>query len=199
MSRIDSVEDTAVGAMFPIVLDLARVAVVIVGDGARTAKRVAQLRDAGARDIAVYSAAPGAALISAAGGDLVRRHPAAVDLARAGVVFIVDLPEAEAAQLAATARAVGVLVNVEDRRPHCDFHTPSIVKRGDLTISISTNGRSPTLARRMREFLEKTFGAEWRARLDVIDEKRRQWRAAGADQKTVKRLTDELIDRNSWL
>ena len=48
----------------------------------------------------------------------------------------------------------GVLVNVADTPDLCDFYLGSIVTRGDLKVAISTNGKSPTFAKRFRQFLE---------------------------------------------
>jgi siroheme synthase (precorrin-2 oxidase/ferrochelatase) len=52
--------------------------------------------------------------------------------------------------IAADARAAGVLVNVMDDVPNCDFAAPAIVRRGDLVIAIGTGGRAPALASRLR-------------------------------------------------
>jgi len=59
------------------------------------------------------------------------------------------------------ARNAGALVNIEDAKPLCDFHVPSLVRRGDLVMTVSTAGRSPGLARRLRRHLEKLFGDEF--------------------------------------
>jgi siroheme synthase-like protein len=64
-------------------------------------------------------------------------------------------------QVAAEAREKSVLVNVVDDAAYCDFIAPSIIRRGDITIAISTAGRSPALARKLRTKLEKEFGEEY--------------------------------------
>ena len=53
-----------------------------------------------------------------------------------------------------------VLVNVADDPEKCDFYLGSIVTRGNLKVGISTNGKSPTLAKRMREYLEDLLPEE---------------------------------------
>ncbi len=55
------------------------------------------------------------------------------------------------------ARAKGLLVNVADTPDLCDFYLGSIVTKGDLKIAISTNGKSPTFAKRIRQCLEESF------------------------------------------
>ena len=81
----------------------------------------------------------------------------------------------------------------------CDIHTPSMVKRGDLVIGISTGGASPALARRLRRHLERLFPAEWADRVQRIAAARLRWRAEGADMATVTQRTDRLITENGWL
>jgi precorrin-2 dehydrogenase / sirohydrochlorin ferrochelatase len=55
------------------------------------------------------------------------------------------------------AKARKILTNVADTPELCDFYLSSVVKKGDLKIAISTNGKSPTFAKRMRELLEEVF------------------------------------------
>jgi siroheme synthase-like protein len=72
----------------------------------------------------------------------------------------------------AEARRRKVLVNVMDDPPHCDFAAPAVVRRGDLAIAISTGGRSPALARRLREDLSRQFDPRWEELLDLLGEVR---------------------------
>jgi precorrin-2 dehydrogenase/sirohydrochlorin ferrochelatase len=67
-----------------------------------------------------------------------------------------------------------VLVNVMDDVPNCDFASPAVVRRGELVLAISTGGRSPALARKVREELERRFGAEWAELLEVLRDVRRR-------------------------
>lgn len=69
--------------------------------------------------------------------------------------------------VAAEARRRGILVNVVDDPQHSDFIAPSYFRRGDVTIAVSTSGRSPALARKIRSELEKQFGTEY-ARLALL-------------------------------
>ena len=57
-------------------------------------------------------------------------------------------------QVYVDAKAVNVLVNVADTPELCDFYMGGIVTRGNVKIAISTNGKSPTLAKRLRQFFE---------------------------------------------
>lgn len=185
--------------MYPVTLDITRLRIALAGGGSAAVRRLAGLDAAGAGDVVVFAERPDAALVEAAGPRLVRRLPTGQDLVGASLLLVAGLEEAAAAPLVAMARALGVLVNVEDRKPWCDFHVPSIVRRGDLQIAISTSGRSPGLARRLRRFLESLFVPGWESHLDELAARREQWRAEGSDSAAVSRLTDDLIDRRGWL
>ena len=93
----------------------------------------------------------------------------------------------------------GVLINVEDDRRRSDFHSAAVFRRGDLTVAISTNGKSPGLAALMRRVLEHRIGPKWEIRLDEIAALRQGWREAGADPAAIGRWTQEWVDRRGWL
>lgn len=185
--------------MFPINLDLQRLPVALAGDGQATLNRLRQLDGDGARYVTVYSENPIADLVDQAGDRLHRYLPNSADINAASIMFIADLPETRAAELATTARAVGTIVNVEDVKDYCDFFSPARVKRGDLMITVSTNGNSPRLAGRIRRAIENWLVPGWSNRLEELAAEREKWRAQGADMKTLSQLTDDYIDRRGWL
>ncbi len=88
----------------------------------------------------------------------------------------------------------GILVNVMDDIPHCTFTFGSLVKRGRLTISISTSGAAPTLAVRLRQRFEKEFGPEYKPFLDFMYQLRKPMAAQYPDFETRKDLWYTLID-----
>ncbi len=148
--------------MFPISLDLSRLPVTLVGNGPQAARRLALLDEDGAENVIVYAPAPTEALARAGDGRLLRRWPTPAEVAQARLLLIADDVEAGVMRdLVATARAGGTLVNVEDRPELCDFHSPAVVRRGDLLLTVSTGGRSPRLAHRLGRFLGEVFGPEW--------------------------------------
>jgi precorrin-2 dehydrogenase/sirohydrochlorin ferrochelatase len=115
------------------------------------------------------------------------------------VLFVAGLDQARSAALAVQARAKGVLVNVEDVPELCDFHVPAVVRRGDLALTVSTNGRAPGLSRLLREWLARAFGPEWTGRVDEIARARDGWRAEGRTPDEVSRFTREKVAREGWL
>jgi len=74
------------------------------------------------------------------------------------------------AEISSFCRARNILINVVDSPDECNFILPSLVTKGDLTITISTQGISPALAKKIRQDLEKNFGAEYAALLRVMKE-----------------------------
>ena len=185
--------------MIPVAINPALPGLALAGAGASALRRLAALREAGAADLAVFAPAPEAALRQAAAGSLRDRLPDTSDLAALRVLWITGLPDDAAAALAERARTARVLVNVEDRPALCDFHSVAEVRRGDLLLTVSTNGRSPALAARIRARLAAEFGPEWRERLRELGERRLAWRREGRSLPELARLSDRAIDERGWL
>ena len=77
-------------------------------------------------------------------------------------------------QVQADCKARRILVNVADTPDLCDFYLSSVVKKGDLKIAISTNGKSPTFAKRFREVLEEILPDSLQETLDNLTAIRNQ-------------------------
>ena len=167
--------------MLPIVLAPHTVKAGLAGQGEALARRAALLAKAGVE----------ARLLSSDASDAV--------LEPLQLLFVAGLPEGEARQLAARARALGVLVNVEDVIPLCDFHVPAMVRRGELLLTASTGGAVPGLARRLREWLAENFGPEWKERLSDLTQARAKYRSAGLSPAQVSQKVRDLIAEKGWL
>jgi precorrin-2 dehydrogenase/sirohydrochlorin ferrochelatase len=185
--------------MIPIIVDPATTSLGLVGRGEIACRRLESLLAGGAAAVAVFSDRPSVELEKLAGNRLRRHLPSADELPQIRMLWIADLPLDRAAPLAALAHALGVLVNVEDVAARCDFHNPSIMRRGDLLLTVSTGGKSPSLAARIRRQLEQSFGTEWAVRVDQIGSRRAAWRRERRPLAELARLTDALIDRRGWL
>jgi|GEM_PF-746576 precorrin-2 dehydrogenase/sirohydrochlorin ferrochelatase len=184
--------------MLPITVDLARIRVMLVGEGMAARRRLALLDEAGAGALTVYAPAPAAALAARAGARLRRRLPRPQEIARAQLVFVAGMAGPAAAAIARTAAAAGVLITIEDDLRRSDFHSPAVLRRGDLTVAISTAGRCPGLAALLRGDLERHLGPEWAARVEQIARLRAAWRKAGAAAATVRRWTAEWAAAHGW-
>ncbi len=180
--------------MFPVVLDLSQVSVVLAGNGPAAARRYEQIRAGGATNLTVFAPTPCAALAALVGPALISRWPTQEEIHAAGVLFLADLPPSESDRLAAIARAVGTFVNSEDDRANCDVHVPAMVRRGDLLLTVSTNGQSPGMARYIRQRLEADFGPEWAARLERLAALRSDWKAEGLGIPELSRRTNAFLE-----
>lgn len=185
--------------MIPLALDPASVGVAVAGRGAPVLARIQWLRDAGAAQPILYCDRPGAAMAAAAGDALRPYLPDAPALNGLRLLWIGGLPDPEASALAEAARRARVLVNVEDRPELCDFHNVASVRRGDLLLTVSTGGKSPGLAARIRARLGAEFGPDWAERVAAIGRNRTQWRRQGRPIRELASLTNEAIDRAGWL
>jgi precorrin-2 dehydrogenase/sirohydrochlorin ferrochelatase len=161
--------------VLPIALDPTVIRVGLIGAGEALARRKAFLEESGVE-------APEEGL-------LVGLH----------VLFVAGLDLRRSTALAAEARAKGILVNVEDIPALCDFHVPAVVRRGDLALTVSTNGRAPGLSRLLREWLARIFGPEWTGRMDAVARARDGWRAEGLAPDDVSRRTRDLVAQEGWL
>ena len=79
------------------------------------------------------------------------------DLEGINILFIAINIKEESAKIRAIAKTKNILVNVADTPDLCDFYLGSVVTKGDLKIGISTNGKSPTLSKRIREYMEEAL------------------------------------------
>lgn len=185
--------------MLPLTLDLARLRLALVGAGAVALRRLERLDAAEARVLAVYAPQPSRVLAAQAGTRLMRRMPTDAELASAQIVFIAGLAAPLATTLAERARALGAIVHVEDVPAVSDVRMPAVLRRGDLAIAVSTDGRSPGLAAALRDALGRVIGPEWADRLDRIATARRHWRAAGLDPAAVAARTGHWLAARGWL
>ncbi|WP_291296500.1 bifunctional precorrin-2 dehydrogenase/sirohydrochlorin ferrochelatase [Elioraea sp.] len=186
-------------ALLPLAFDLTAARVGIVGRDRQALNRLRLVEAAGVRDIAVWSDAPSPALADAATRWLRPSLPRPDEIAGVKLLFVCDLAEEEAAPLAATARRIGVLVNVEDVPKFCDVHVPAIVRRGDLTLTVSTRGAAPGLAVQIRRDLEARYGPEWDGRVAEIAALRADLRRQGLTPPRVAAAIAATVAARGWL
>src|SRR4029077_2822787 len=102
------------------------------------------------------------------------------------------------AQVFAEARKRNVLCNSVDDPDNCDFYYPAVVNRGDLQIAISTNGRSPALAQRLRKELEEQFGPEYETWVKELGEAREQLTAQKVPLEPRRKLLHEIASSDAF-
>lgn len=87
----------------------------------------------------------------------------------------------------------GLLVNAVDQPADCNFIVPSILRRGDLLIAVSTSGKSPALAKKVREALEERFGNEYELLLILMGRLREEILSQRLSQDENRRIFHELV------
>ena len=166
---------------YPVVLDLTGRPCLVVGGGAIALRKVSALVEAGAR-VTVVSPSLTPAVLRLATEAPLRWRPreyAAGDAAGFVLVMVATDDRAVNAAVAAECRERGIWVNCADDPARCDFILPSVLRRGAVTVAVSTGGRSPTLARLLREDLDALLPRDVAPLTEVIADVRRSLREDG--------------------
>lgn len=123
------------------------------------------------------------------------------DLEKAFLVIAATDDERTQKQVYEEAVTCNLLLNVADVPQRCNFILPATVRRGDLTISISTSGKSPALARKLRMELEKRYGSEYRELVNILGAIRPQILASCLPQSENEKLFKKLLhdDMAEWI
>lgn len=125
---------------------------------------------------------------------LIERPFTAGDLDNKDLVMLATDDPGLHAQIRELARERRLLINVADTPALCDFYLGSVVTKGNLKIGISTNGKSPTIAKRIREYLEEAIPDDIDELLNKMQSIRDRMKTDFAEK--VRRL-NELT--SSWL
>jgi len=168
-------------AYYPVSLNISGRKCVVVGGGQVALRKAKALLEHGA-DVEVISPDLCPELVQLAGSGEIRvlaREYQPGDLKKA-FVAIAATDDTEVNQRVVTeARKDAVLVNVVDDAENSDFIVPSYLRRGEVTIAVSTSGRSPALARKIRTRLEKELGDEYASLIHLIGEVRAEVKREG--------------------
>lgn len=186
--------------MFPIFLKLEARRCLVVGAGTIAEGKIRGLLQAGA-SIEVIAPRAVPQIEEWFGQGLLNWKPRNFepsDLDHVSVVIAATPLREVNSQIFREARLRNVLCNSVDDPENCDFYYGAIVQRGDLQIAISTNGRSPALAQRLRQELEEQFGPEYEAWLHELGAARDQMFAAKLDVETRRKLLHQLASREAF-
>ncbi|GGG80977.1 precorrin-2 dehydrogenase/sirohydrochlorin ferrochelatase family protein [Edaphobacter dinghuensis] len=184
-------------SLFPIFLKLAARPCVVIGAGNLAESKIESLQAANARITVIAPEASERIRSLAAAGEIELLQRPYVDGDLTGsflVVAATNVPSVNRAVFA-EATAKGVLCNAVDDPPFCDFYFPSVVRRGDLQIAISTAGASPALAQKIRKDINAQLpldAGEWLADLGNL---RREVVAAEPLNDERKWLLHQLAQR----
>ena len=155
---------------YPVFLDIKDKKCVIVGGGEVAARKAGRLIDCGA-DVFVISPRLSPELAEMEKKDLICHIATEYTghfINDAALVIGATDDEKINTRISQDARSKGIPVNIVDDPKRCSFIPPAMVKRGDLTIAIGTGGKSPALARHLRQELENKYGKKYEILLNIL-------------------------------
>ncbi len=186
--------------LFPMFLKLSARPCLVVGAGTIAESKIASLLEAGAR-VRVVAPAATQQVRSWAQSNAIEWQQRPFEPADLEGMFLVVAATSSTElheRLFELASRRGVLCNIVDVPPLCDFYYPSVVRRGALQIAISTAGQSPALAQRLRKQLEDQFGPEYEEWLAQLGEARDKLHSAKMDPEERKRLLHEAASEEAF-
>ncbi|HJQ39125.1 MAG TPA: bifunctional precorrin-2 dehydrogenase/sirohydrochlorin ferrochelatase [Thermoanaerobaculia bacterium] len=175
---------------YPIFLDIENREVLIIGGGNVCARKAETMMKYGARVTVVSPEFTDEIEEWAREGKLAiqRKHYEESDLEGANIVIASTDDTGVNEQIAADCRKRKIPVNVVDVTPLCEFIVPAIVDKGSVHIAISTEGKSPALARTLKEDLQRLIGPEYAEVNDVL----------GTLREEAKRVLPTDVDRKRF-
>ncbi len=183
---------------YPVNLDIKNRRCLVVGGGAVGTRKVYTLLECGAR-VTVVSPEPTPELKKLAAGGSIQlnvRPYRSTDVEDMFLVIGATDDEALNRQISEDSGRARTLCNIADRPEVCNFILPAVVRRGDLVMTISTSGKSPALAKRLRRKLEQQFGQEYADFLQLMGAIRDKLLRQAHEPAAHKDLFNQLIDRD---
>lgn len=181
-------------SLFPAMIKLDGRKCLVVGAGRIAAAKATTLLEHGAHVVVVSPRAVKRIEALARTGRLIWKQRTFAPREIAGALLVVaatdSSPVNESVYRACEAR--GILCNVVDDPEHCHFYYPAVVRRGPLQIAVSTDGRSPALAGRLRRELAQLFGPEWGAWVEHVGSVRRELLRTEMPSKQRKRQLSQI-------
>lgn len=181
---------------YPVFLNLVGRRVVVIGGNRFALEKVEGLLGAGACVTVITEQVIAALKELIEGGQVaqVARGYCEGDLEGAFLVISTLNDAAVNARIFREAEANQIAVNVVDDPPHCSWIAPSILRRGDLTVAISTSGKAPAVAVRLRQKLEEEIGDEYGRFLEIAGTLRAPLAKKYPDFETRKKLWYAVVD-----
>ncbi len=177
-------------------LDLNKKRCLIVGGGSVAERKAQTLLDCGA---SVYLVSPDVTPLLESmiqDGIIIYREGCYSSSDLAGVFLVIGASGREDVnrQVAVDCLARNLIVNIVDDPAKGNFFVPATFRRGSLEIAVSTGGKSPLLARKIREELERTYGAQYGEFLDMLSGFRKDIIQNVADPEKKKEILESLVD-----
>jgi len=183
---------------YPVNLDIQNRKCLVVGGGDVGTRKVMTLIECGAVVTVVSIKASEKLLKLAESGliELKKRPYTGADLGGMFLVICATDNEQLNMQVGGDAEKMNMLCNVADRPEACNFILPALVKRGDLVIAVSTSGKSPAFAKKIRKDLERQYGAEYADFLKLMGAIRKKLLSDSHEHEAHKPLFEKLINKD---
>jgi len=191
-----------VNKLFPVFLKLEKLSVLVVGGGKVGLEKLnAILSNSPATAIKLVGIAISKEIKELAASfhniQLTERIFLPEDVEKSDIVIVAIDDQKESKRIRNIAKAKGKLVNVADKPELCDFYMGSIVQKGNLKIGFSTNGKSPTIAKRLKELFQELLPEEIDQLLDNMQEIRSSMKANFTEKvRRLNELTKDLVLEN---
>ena len=181
---------------YPVFWDIRDKKCIIIGGGEVALRKAERLLDCGAKVLVISpKLVPELAVLK--DKNLISHIAAEYSgdlIDKAALIIGATDDEKTNARISQDARRKGIPVNIVDDPQKCDFILPSLVQRGDLAIAIGTGGKSPALARHLREELESRYGTEFEILLNILGNLRvKMEKNAGVGKDWFDSLMEEGI------
>ena len=186
-------------SLFPMFLKLSGRRCLVVGAAEVGESKIAGLLETGAhiRVVALEASATVREWAQSGSIDLELRHFKPEDLDGVFLAIVATSSRALNQRIYHEAQSRGVLCNIVDVPDLCDFFYPSVVRRGDLQIAVSTAGQSPSLAQKIRRQLEQQFGPAYAAWVAELGETRKLILASDLEKERKLDLLHSLASREA--
>jgi precorrin-2 dehydrogenase/sirohydrochlorin ferrochelatase len=181
---------------YPIFLDLKGKRAVVVGGGVVAQRKIETLLEHAAEVHIIARALTPELRRSVGEGKVKHTGEAFHESHLEGAFMVIAATDDKALNrlVSRSAQEKGLLINAVDQPEDCNFIVPSALRRGDLRIAVSTSGKSPALAKKIREDLEKHFGSEYESFLILMGGLRKEILSRGHSQKENSRIFRSLVE-----
>jgi precorrin-2 dehydrogenase/sirohydrochlorin ferrochelatase len=181
---------------YPVCLDISNERCVVAGGGEVAERKVAGLLECGAKVVIVSKDLTPALREMKDAGRIEHLSDDYREEYLEGAFLVIGATDREDVNenISRDARDRGVLVNIVDVPARCNFIVPSVFRRGDLLVAVSTGGKSPALARRLREEIEERYGPEYGTLLTIMGNLRERVTARGASSAENRVLFESVLD-----
>ncbi|MDD5723714.1 MAG: bifunctional precorrin-2 dehydrogenase/sirohydrochlorin ferrochelatase [Syntrophales bacterium] len=181
---------------YPVCLDISNERCVVVGGGAVAERKVISLLECGAKVVLVAKDLTPELRVMKDAGKIERVSDNYKEEYLEGAFLVIGATDREDIneRISMDARDRGILVNIVDVPARCNFIVPSVFRRGDLLVAVSTGGKSPALARRLREEIEERYGPEYGTLLEIMGDLRGRIIARGVLSAENRVLFESVLD-----